>query len=79
MGGKWMWQGAKGPHGHVDRRHVASPGPPCGPATSLIRGRASTRPLQRYPMSVCFKGQDGAALDPWIHHHTLEELHRLNH
>ena len=49
-------------------------GPTWCPATSLIRGRASTRPLQRYPMSVCFKGQDGAALDPWIHRHTLEEL-----
>jgi hypothetical protein len=25
-------------------------------------------------MSVCFKGQDGMALDPWVHRHRLGRL-----
>jgi hypothetical protein len=74
IGGKWTWQGAMGPHGHINQCHMVSLGSLCGHATSLIRGRGSTRLHHRWFNVGLINGQNWAALVPWAHHHTLEEL-----
>jgi hypothetical protein len=48
--------------------------PPCGPATSLIRERGSTRLHHHWFNVDLINGQDGAVLDPWAHCHPLERL-----
>jgi hypothetical protein len=62
IGGKWMWQGAWA-------HKATSPDATLAPATSQIYGMDSRRSHKRWSISVWFKGQDEAALDPWAHCH----------